>query len=92
VILAALACKALMGKAVEKAKEKYVQWATERQIKKWQRELQKQMRNGGGKDESESESESESEEDESPETLELQTKAKVKRAREWNHEGAAEWR
>jgi hypothetical protein len=43
VILGAFACKALIGKAIEKAKEKYVQWATERQIKKWQQDLGKQL-------------------------------------------------
>jgi len=83
VILAAIACKELIGKAVEKAKEKYVQWATERQLKKWQRELKKQMQSGG----KESESESESEEEELSESEQSQTATKVKRARHWNPEG-----
>ena len=88
-ILAAIACKELFGKAIDKAKEKYIQWATERQIKKWQRELQKQMQKGGKESETDSDSESESEEEEPPESQRLQTKAKLKRAREWKPEGEA---
>lgn len=76
VILAAIACKELLGKAIEKAKEKVVQWATERQIRKWQKKMQEQMEKAAS---TKVENESNEEVDDHH--------AIVRRARTWNREG-----
>jgi len=86
VILAAIACKELLGKAIQKGKEKFVQWATERQLRKWQKELQEQMQKGSSKH-GEHEIDSGSEDDELHGGNQVNNRTIVRRAREWKLEG-----